>query len=167
MKTGLTLTTILSQTLRSPATAVIVGGALLCAGCGQPAGDAPAKTDTPAATADAHDHDHEGHSHEGESGDITAAMAKLSAEDRVLAETQKVCVVAKEPLGSMGTPIKVEHDGQVAFLCCAGCKEAFEADPEKYLAALKEGGDAAAVPATEGETAPATDAAAEPKSEGT
>jgi hypothetical protein len=66
----------------------------------------------------------------------------------------------------MGTPIKVEHDGQVAFLCCGGCKEAFEADPDKFLAALKEGGEAAAVPAAEGETAPATDPAAESKSEG-
>lgn len=158
--TGTHLTTLLSRSLRGPATAVVVGGALLTSGCGQPAGDAPAKS---AATADAHGHSHEGHSHEGESSDIAAAMAKLSPEDRALAETQKVCIVANEPLGSMGTPIKVEHDGQVAFLCCAGCQDAFEADPEKFLAALKEGGEAAAVPAPEGLTAPAT----EPTGEGT
>lgn len=167
MKSDMHLIANLTRNMRSAASAVVAGGALLCAGCGQQAADAPAsKTDAP-ATADAHDHAHEGHSHEGESGDIAAAMAKLSAKDRALAETQKVCVVANEPLGSMGTPIKVEHDGQVAFLCCAGCKEAFEADPQKFLAALKEGGEAAAVPAPEGETAPVTDPAAEPQSEGT
>jgi hypothetical protein len=154
----------------------IVGGALLCAGCGQPASDAPtASSDAPAAQAESHEgHSHEGHEHEGDAAAIAEAMAKLSPEDRALAEKQKVCVVAKEPLGSMGTPIKVEHNGEVAFLCCSGCKEAFEADPDKFLAALKADGEAAAVPAAEGETAPATEGepapatepAAEAKSEG-
>lgn len=166
MKTGMQLSQILRNVLRFRAAAVI-GGALLCAGCGQSATDTPATpiSDSAPADGDAHaGHEHEGHSHDD--ADVEAAMAKLTPEDRALAETQKVCVVAKEPLGSMGTPIKVEHDGQVAFLCCAGCKSAFEADPDKYLAALKEGGDAAAVPAEEGVTAPATEPAAEAKSEG-
>jgi YHS domain-containing protein len=97
-----------------------------------------------------------------------AALAKLSAEDRALAETQKVCIVAKEPLGSMGAPIKVEHNGQVAFLCCDGCREAFEADPEKYLAALADGAEAAAVPEPAAtEPAPTADPAAEAPAEGT
>lgn len=145
----------------------IAGGALLCAGCGQPGNDAPTTTaDAPAAEAHSHEgHDHEGHSHEGDDAAITEAMAKLSPEDRALAEKQKVCVVAKEPLGSMGTPIRVEHDGQVAFLCCSGCKETFEADPHKFLAALEAGGEAAAVPVTEGEQAPATEGEAAPATE--
>jgi YHS domain-containing protein len=72
----------------------------------------------------------------------------------------------------MGTPIRVEHNGEVAFLCCSGCKEAFEADPEKYLAALKADGEAAAVPEPEGLTVPATEGepatepAADAKAEG-
>ena len=124
----------------------ITGGALLIAGCGQPATETPtASSDAPAEQADAHDHaghSHEGHEHEGDTAAIAEAMAKLSPEDRALAEKQKVCIVAKEPLGSMGTPIKVEHDGEVAFLCCSGCKEAFEADPHKFLTALHADGHA-------------------------
>ena len=147
----------------------MTGGALLLTGCGQPATETPtASSDAPAAQADAHDHEghsHEGHEHEGDAAAIAEAMAKLSPEDRALAEKQKVCLVAKEPLGSMGTPIKVEHDGEVAFLCCSGCKEAFEADPDKFLAALKADGEAAAVPAAEGQTAPAAEGEAAPATE--
>jgi len=147
----------------------IAGGALLLAGCGQPATQTPtADSNAPAEHADAHDHEghsHAGHEHDGDSAAIAEAMAKLSPEDRALAEKQKVCVVANSPLGSMGTPIKVEHDGEVAFLCCSHCKEAFEADPHKFLAALKADGEAAAVPAAEGETAPATEGEAAPATE--
>src|SRR6476469_7672944 len=38
--------------------------------------------------------------------EIVAALAKLSAEDRAIAEKQKVCPVSGEPLGTMGAPIK-------------------------------------------------------------
>ncbi|MBL8849752.1 MAG: hypothetical protein JNG89_08710 [Planctomycetaceae bacterium] len=134
--------------------AAVFGFMLSCSGCGQspPAGSsAPAET---VAEEHAHEHDHEhgaeGHEHSHDAADIEAAMAKLSPEDRALAEAQKVCVVSKEPLGTMGAPIKVEHDDEVAFLCCEGCRDAFEADPHKYLTALHEaeatGADAAAVP---------------------
>ena len=137
-------------------TAVAVFGFILtCSGCGQ---TPPAGSSTPTATtADEHAHEHgeEGHEHSHDAADIEAAMAKLTPEDRALAEAQKVCVVAKEPLGTMGTPIKVEHDGEVVFLCCEGCRDAFEADPHKYLTALNEaegsGADAAAVPSAVGQ----------------
>jgi len=146
---GLKVSLVLSSLLRTQAPAALVGAA-----------PTASSESPPAAEADSH----AGHAHAD--ADIAAAMAKLSPDDRALAEQQKVCIVAKEPLGSMGTPIKVEHDGQVAFLCCSGCKEAFEAEPEKFLAALKAGGDAAAVPAAEGETIPSVDPAAEAKGEG-
>lgn len=106
---------------------------LAWSGCGQPATDT-AET-PPEAAAVEHDHDHE-HDGEAHGDEVTAAMSKLSAEDRALAESLKVCVVSGEPLGSMGTPIKVEHDGQVAFLCCKGCLGEFESDPEGYLSKL-------------------------------
>ncbi|MBX3436993.1 MAG: efflux RND transporter periplasmic adaptor subunit, partial [Planctomycetaceae bacterium] len=80
---------------------------------------------------------------------ITAALAKLSAEDRVLAEEQRLCPVADFPLGSMGTPPKVHLDGKVVFICCEGCRERLVSQPEKYREKLgtlrngNQGGDAA------------------------
>jgi hypothetical protein len=65
-------------------------------------------------------------------------MAKLSPEDRALAEKQKTCPVTDAMLGSMGTPVKVTLKGQTVFLCCAGCKEELNQNADKYLAKLKE-----------------------------
>lgn len=114
---------------------------LACSGCGETASETAQPADGAQISEDGHDdHEHDGHSHAGE-GEVATAMAKLSPEDREIAESLKVCVVSGEELGSMGTPIKVEHDGQAAFLCCEGCRESFEADPEKFLAGLKSDGD--------------------------
>lgn len=73
----------------------------------------------------------------GAQGDakIKAALAKLSPEDRRLAEAQALCPIAKDSrLGSMGTPIKVLIKGEPVFLCCAGCKAEALANPEATLA---------------------------------
>lgn len=70
------------------------------------------------------------------SPEMIAALANLSEEDRALAERQRVCPVTMFPLGSMGTPPKVDISGQMVFLCCEGCREALLEDPEKYLAKL-------------------------------
>lgn len=67
-------------------------------------------------------------------GDGTAG---LSAADQELARAQKVCPVSGEPLGSMGTPVKMTHGGRTFFLCCESCRKPFLRDPEKYLANLK------------------------------
>lgn len=67
---------------------------------------------------------------------ITEALANLSAEDRALAEKQKVCPVSGEPLGAMGTPKKIEVKGQSVFICCEGCEEKLLANPDEYLAKL-------------------------------
>jgi hypothetical protein len=72
----------------------------------------------------------------GATDEVAAALAELSDEDRALAEKQKICLVSDEPLGSMGTPIKVTVNGRDVFLCCAGCKKPLEDDPDKYLAKL-------------------------------
>lgn len=72
----------------------------------------------------------------GTSAKITAALSKLSAEDRALAERQKVCPVTNIPLGSMGTPIKVNVSGRLVFICCEGCRESLLAEPAKHLAKL-------------------------------
>src|SRR5262249_19328892 len=41
-----------------------------------------------------------------------AALAKLSADDRRLAEAQKVCPITGQSLGSMGVPVKLTLLGQ-------------------------------------------------------
>lgn len=70
---------------------------------------------------------------------IAANLDKLSAEDRKLAEAQKICVIQQDvPLGAMGVPVKITLKGQPVFLCCKGCIEKAEADADKTLAKLKE-----------------------------
>src|SRR5437763_13254005 len=69
---------------------------------------------------------------EGDS-EVKAALAKLSPEDRQLAEAQKDCPVSGEPLGSMGTPIKLPLSGEPAFICCKSCQKKAEADPAGTL----------------------------------
>lgn len=75
---------------------------------------------------------------------IQANLAKLSPEDRKIAEEQKFCVIEPENrLGAMGKPIKVMlkgDDGQEhpVFLCCKGCVKEAKAHPAETLAKLKE-----------------------------
>jgi Cu(I)/Ag(I) efflux system membrane fusion protein len=69
--------------------------------------------------------------------DVIASLAELPADDRALAEQQKVCPVSGELLGSMGAPIKIAVKGQPVFICCEGCKEELLAKPDEYLAKLK------------------------------
>jgi hypothetical protein len=47
---------------------------------------------------------------------------------------QKTCPVTDEELGSMGPPIPVAVGGQTIYVCCEGCKEAVQADPDSYVA---------------------------------
>ncbi len=65
---------------------------------------------------------------------IHAALAKLDAADRQRAEQQRFCVILPNSrLGSMGTPIKLDIDGQSVFVCCAACKSAALAKPQETL----------------------------------
>ena len=84
-----------------------------------------AETDTP-SVAD-----------EDEDEGIETSISMLDEEDQKLARAQKTCPVSDQPLGSMGTPIKLEVKGKTVFLCCAGCKKRILRDPDKYLAKLK------------------------------
>jgi hypothetical protein len=66
---------------------------------------------------------------------IKTAMAKLSPEDRRLAEAQVFCAVDQEsPLGSMGPILKVMIKDQPVFLCCKGCVAEAKAHPDETLA---------------------------------
>ena len=121
----------------------VVLTAALVSGCGEVSAP-PAATPGESVQTSAGDH----------------AKPTLSAEDQALADKQKICPVGGEPLGSMGTPVKVMVGERAVFLCCEGCREAIEKEPEKYLAKL----DApAAVPAaTETPATPAAEAPAKP-----
>ena len=68
---------------------------------------------------------------------MNEAMAKLSPDDRARAEAQKICPVSDEPLGSMGTPIKVTVDGEDVFVCCAGCVDELKNNFKKYVDKLE------------------------------
>jgi len=88
-------------------------------GCGEPAAPVPARDpDVDPAHA--------------------KSLAALSPEDQARAARQKDCPVMGSPLGSMGTPVKVTVAGRDVLLCCAHCRPAIEADPEKFLANLPE-----------------------------
>jgi hypothetical protein len=70
---------------------------------------------------------------------IESALAKLSPEDRRLAEAQKWCAIQTDNrLGEMGAPIKITIKDQPVFLCCKGCKKEALADPDATLAKVEE-----------------------------
>jgi multidrug efflux pump subunit AcrA (membrane-fusion protein) len=70
---------------------------------------------------------------------ITAALGKLSADDRQLAEQQRTCpILAGSRLGSMGPPVKLTLDGETVFLCCSGCTAKANAAPTKTAARARE-----------------------------
>lgn len=109
----------------SAAMLVIVSAAL--SGCGAELVPTPAES---SGTNEAH-----------ANGDprITEAMSKLDAEDRKLAEAQKYCAIShSSPLGSMGTPIKLDVKGQPVFICCEGCQAQALENPDETLAKVAE-----------------------------
>lgn len=70
---------------------------------------------------------------------VEANLAKLSPEDRTLAEEQVFCAVESEnPLGSMGVPYKIDVKGQPVFLCCDSCETRARAHADRTLARVKQ-----------------------------
>jgi hypothetical protein len=118
-------------------------GLLLAAGIGWTTGCNRAQPEAAPASQEqatsAAEHDHHTAVDEAEPDDeatIEASFASLSVEDRALAEKQATCPISGERLGLMGTPIKVTVDGHDVFVCCAGCKEPLEENPQEYLVKL-------------------------------
>jgi uncharacterized protein (TIGR03000 family) len=71
--------------------------------------------------------------------EIKSHLAKLSPEDRQLAEAQGFCAVQENnPLGTMGVPVKVTLKGQPVFVCCPGCVDKAKANPDQTLARVKQ-----------------------------
>jgi hypothetical protein len=83
----------------------------------------------------AEQHSHDTHT-TTEKADMNEAFAELSEVDRKAAEAQKTCPVSGQPLGSMGTPIKVTVEGQDVFVCCEGCIDELKSNFAEYKAKL-------------------------------
>lgn len=79
-------------------------------------------------------HDHASH------GKTTDTQQAPTEEQRRIGDPWPLdtCVVSGEKLGSMGDPIIKLHAGREVRFCCAGCIDAFEKDPEKYLSKADE-----------------------------
>jgi hypothetical protein len=119
----------------------ILFAALVAAGCNDEkstkvAGTTPTATTIPTATATTTG----ATAAADEEAEIKANLAKLSPEDRALAEKQKFCVEQPDERlgGSMGVPIKLMIKGEPVFICCGGCKKNALKDPDKTLAKAKE-----------------------------
>lgn len=69
----------------------------------------------------------------GEAAKATSDI-DLGESDRARIDLQRTCPVTGKALGSMGTPVRLEVQGRVVFLCCAGCESKLREDPARYLA---------------------------------
>jgi uncharacterized protein (TIGR02231 family) len=68
---------------------------------------------------------------------VKASLARLSPEDRQLAEAQVYCAIDQDsPLGINGPPLKLVIKDQPVFFCCKGCQAEARAHPEEALAML-------------------------------
>jgi hypothetical protein len=79
---------------------------------------------------------HAGHGSEKKSS-ASPTEADLIAKARA-SYPLKTCLVADEPLGSMGEAIAYVHrvagkPDRVVFFCCEGCSDDFKANPDKFL----------------------------------
>ena len=67
----------------------------------------------------------------------TPPTSGSSADDgAMLIAKQKICPVTGEPLGSMGTPVRVSIGGKPVYVCCKGCEKSLLRKPDEYLSKL-------------------------------
>ncbi|MEE8353999.1 MAG: YHS domain-containing protein, partial [Dehalococcoidales bacterium] len=71
---------------------------------------------------------------------LPTAMARPSATDEREEEEEKAMAMATDPVCKMvieeaTAAATSEYNGKTYYFCAAGCKKAFDAEPEKYLAA--------------------------------
>jgi hypothetical protein len=77
---------------------------------------------------------HVAHREEGKTFWIKDYMVACTKEGESLGKVEKKneCVVS----GGVGT-MTVMHKGEVFWVCCSGCRDAFNENPEKYIAEFK------------------------------
>lgn len=68
--------------------------------------------------------------------DTVDAEAPDTADVVDAVENQQYCPVM--PNMEVDRSIYVDHEGERVYFCCAGCVAAFEAEPEKYMAQLRQ-----------------------------
>ena len=73
----------------------------------------------------------------GSTGESGRALSQEDLDSLVAA--QQICPVTGAKLGSMGTPVQADHNGQLVLLCCKACPEKFNARPDFYLARMQQG----------------------------
>ena len=124
--------------IRTPAYAACLLALILLAGCGPAPEGVPAGSGKPipeeSPQSDANKQPAKKQSGDKKARERAANIAKLSPEDRSLAEAQGYCAVAEQPLGSMGVPVKILVNDQPVFLCCKGCDTIAFEEPDKTLA---------------------------------
>ncbi len=64
---------------------------------------------------------------------FTPTPLRATKADTAAIAHQKICPVMDEKLGSMGTPWKVNVNGQDVFVCCKGCIKFIQKNPKKYI----------------------------------
>jgi len=64
---------------------------------------------------------------------LKVTLAALTRADQAGIARQKVCPVTGTELGGHGTPVKVLIGDRPVYLCCKGCLEKVQKDPELYL----------------------------------
>ena len=89
--------------------------------------------------AKAHDDADAQHVH----SDAVAPLAAATEATAPVNAGNKVCPIMGMPV-SEDSPDKVEYQGKLYNLCCAGCKDAFLKDPEAALKKLAEAEEASA-----------------------
>lgn len=68
---------------------------------------------------------------------VLNACASTGSTAGVKPYLSPTCIVGGNKLGSMGTPVRLVHEGQEIKFCCKPCVKKFTANPGKYLAKLK------------------------------
>ena len=70
--------------------------------------------------------------------EVIEALEKLTDAEKDSVKEQRMCPVGEQILGSMGAPLKLDHNGQTIWVCCEGCIDLFKESPDKYLAVMQE-----------------------------
>jgi len=70
--------------------------------------------------------------------EIQANLAQLGPDDQRLAERQRFCpLMDGVRLGATGRPHKLTVKGVTTFVCCEGCVQAAQDDPDQALAKIR------------------------------
>ncbi len=71
-------------------------------------------------------------------GMVVSFSSLILAENKPVGDAYPLdyCLVTGEKLGSMGDPVKYDHNGREIKLCCAGCTGEFKKNADKYIGQL-------------------------------